>query len=283
MNFPAEIITLIDCLNTSRANIEDVGIDHKAYRLRVVYSAQFETCRDFASINMCNNRSSLLLLLLLVITSSSQNIEPGNDVCQQQQGTESSACACACSSAGTAYQQQPPPSIHIDMSSLLHDAVEREVTAQQDQIIFRLGLGQGQGDAQGKGTYFSRDNLELVKLGDKKYFFSRKQQMSWTDAASFCRLYGMDLISAETREKDLLILQHLRSIGLGNESSGVYTSANKIGSKDFQWAFGQPLNHTNWAPNEPSNPKVEHCVIYWRYAWADFSCTSLAFFACEEN
>jgi hypothetical protein len=70
---------------------------------------------------------------------------------------------------------------------------------------------------------------------------------------------------------------------MGNESSGVYTSGNQIGGNGFRWSFGQPLTHKNWAPGEPSNPNVEHCLIYWRNAWADFSCTSLAYFACEEH
>ena len=37
--------------------------------------------------------------------------------------------------------------------------------------------------------------------------------MTWIDANSFCRLYGMELVSIETKEEDELIIKHLASIG----------------------------------------------------------------------
>jgi hypothetical protein len=38
-------------------------------------------------------------------------------------------------------------------------------------------------------------------------------QMSWVDSVMFCRLYGMELASIETREEDQLIVKHLQDIG----------------------------------------------------------------------
>jgi hypothetical protein len=42
-------------------------------------------------------------------------------------------------------------------------------------------------------------------------------QLNWIEAVSFCRLYGMDLVSIESREEDVLITNHLNEIGTIND------------------------------------------------------------------
>ncbi|KAF4522446.1 hypothetical protein B566_EDAN012346 [Ephemera danica] len=119
-------------------------------------------------------------------------------------------------------------------------------------------------------------HLDTVELGGKKYFFSKKQHMTWIDAVSFCRLYGMELASIETREEDQLIVAHLKSIV-------VSISGNKIGRASYMWMNGEPLPYENWSPGEPNGYATEHCLCYWVGGWGDFPCNGHSDpFICEE-
>ncbi|KAF4518421.1 hypothetical protein B566_EDAN002074 [Ephemera danica] len=129
---------------------------------------------------------------------------------------------------------------------------------------------------------FPISHLDTVELGGRKYFFSTKQHMTWIDAVTFCRLYGMELTSVETKAEDELIAGHLKSIGQGG--SIVYISGNKIGRSSYTWLNGEPLRYENWHTGNPAQFSTEHCIVYYQSSWADFHCHSDPKpFICEEQ
>ncbi|KAF4520401.1 hypothetical protein B566_EDAN018530, partial [Ephemera danica] len=168
------------------------------------------------------------------------------------------------------------PAVNIDLLSLVRLAAKDEIKEET------IKLRQGRQAALMGRTPFPTSHLDTVELGGTKYFFSKKQHMTWIDAVSFCRLYGMELASIETREEDQLILAHLKSIGIVGKID-VYISGNKIGRASYMWINGEPLHYENWHASQPSDYTTEHCLTYWDGGWADFYCNSHPkAFICEE-
>ncbi|KAF4522444.1 hypothetical protein B566_EDAN012344 [Ephemera danica] len=171
------------------------------------------------------------------------------------------------------------PAVNIDLLSLVR-------LAAKDELKFKNLLGNIT-DFRTNLKFLSKEvkatsHLDTVELGGKKYFFSKKQHMTWIDAVSFCRLYGMELTSIETREEEQLIAAHLKSIGIGGKTL-VYTSGNKIGRSSYMWMNGKPLVYENWYPGEPASYTTQHCLAHYDGGWIDYDChTNPNSFICEE-
>ncbi|KAF4532986.1 hypothetical protein B566_EDAN000675 [Ephemera danica] len=108
-------------------------------------------------------------------------------------------------------------------------------------------------------------------------------KLPWVEALTFCRIYGMDLASIETREEDQLISDHLNALGLGGTTDKiVHLSGNKIGRSTFIWLNGESLIYENWAPDEPNNIAIHHCICHHKTQWYDYPCGNENHFICEE-
>ncbi|KAF4518422.1 hypothetical protein B566_EDAN002075 [Ephemera danica] len=105
--------------------------------------------------------------------------------------------------------------------------------------------------------------------------------LSWIEAVAFCRLYGMDLASIESREEDVLIANHLNEIGL-KMTVYVWISGNKIGRAAYMWLNGEQLIYENWTAGEPGNFATEHCIGTNKGTWYDLPCINSYHFICEE-
>ncbi|KAF4528455.1 hypothetical protein B566_EDAN015857 [Ephemera danica] len=168
------------------------------------------------------------------------------------------------------------PTVGVDIMALVRLITQNELKEQLKVLKFERQT------TFATGQQFPSSQLDLVELGGKKYFFSKKQLLSWIDAVSFCRLFGMELASVETREEDELLIKHLVSIGLGVNKI-IFISANKIGRSTYLWLNGQPLIYENWEASQPAHVATEHCMCYYSSAWHDFHCSGHPYhFICEE-
>ncbi|KAF4528454.1 hypothetical protein B566_EDAN015856 [Ephemera danica] len=98
------------------------------------------------------------------------------------------------------------PTVGVDLLALIRIITQNELKEQTKKLRLERQ------NTFTTGQQFPSSQLDLVELGGKKYFFSKKQLLSWIDAVSFCRLFGMELASVETREEDELLIKHLFSI-----------------------------------------------------------------------
>ncbi|KAF4524442.1 hypothetical protein B566_EDAN013460 [Ephemera danica] len=166
------------------------------------------------------------------------------------------------------------PTLSLDVWPLLRLAVQQEVK--------ELTKSARSARALTPGSNYPTSQLDTVQLGGKNYFFSKNQKLSWIDSVMFCRLYGMELASIETREEDQLIVKHLQDIGL--KPHIVWISGNKIGRSTYIWSNGEPLIFENWHPGSPPHFATEHCMLYQNDHWTDYHCSGHDWhFVCEEK
>ncbi|KAF4528537.1 hypothetical protein B566_EDAN017064 [Ephemera danica] len=84
--------------------------------------------------------------------------------------------------------------------------------------------------------------------------------MTWFEALTFCRKYGMDLVSIGSQNEQYVINTELARLGM--TGNFVYTSGNKIGPIcPYTWVDGSPLTYKNWPPGEPSASNEENCLV----------------------
>ncbi|KAF4528535.1 hypothetical protein B566_EDAN017062, partial [Ephemera danica] len=127
----------------------------------------------------------------------------------------------------------------------------------------------------------SPTTLSLTSLNGVNYYFESVKPMTWFNALTFCRTYGMDLVSIQSQAEQDAINSKLTQLGI--TGTYVFTSGNKIGPKcPYTWEDGSPLTYTNWQPAEPSQSLYENCHIVWYNKWWDLPCTSATFFICEQ-
>ncbi|KAF4527652.1 hypothetical protein B566_EDAN010877 [Ephemera danica] len=150
-----------------------------------------------------------------------------------------------------------PSTFSVDMWSLLRLAVKQEVKTELEQVRER--------------TSFTDNNQQRI-------------YRNWMDALTFCRMYGMDLVSVETKEENDLIVGYLDSIGLKHDNV-VHISANKIGRSTYMWLNGEPVVYANWGPDQPAHFAVRNCVGYHAtpWQWIDYPCTGYErYVMCEQ-
>ncbi|KAI4903512.1 hypothetical protein NFI96_027557 [Prochilodus magdalenae] len=115
----------------------------------------------------------------------------------------------------------------------------------------------------------------------KLFSVERKQQKTWSEALSFCREVGGDLLSIHS-DDDI------------NRESIMYSSAAWIGysiqdaAVGFTWSDGSASSYENWEEGEPNDlNNLEKCVTirirWWRHKgqWNDLQCEDKADWLCQ--
>jgi len=126
----------------------------------------------------------------------------------------------------------------------------------------------------------------------EKYAISNgDEKLTWLQAVEFCRIYGTQLVTIETEEKQAEVNQVLAAFGVpaGDMlwTSGV--SGNPEGSSS-EWAVtGNKVSYTNWAPHDVKYD-YSGCIAIGllndttkTYGWENLNCLDMNRFICEPS
>ncbi|XP_059476545.1 lectin subunit alpha-like [Neocloeon triangulifer] len=122
------------------------------------------------------------------------------------------------------------------------------------------------------------------EYGNATYLIS-SMRLDWYHARNYCKVQGMDLVSIESVGENSAVM---------NAVSDMLTESFWISGSDlyqegaFYWdSTGRAIGpFQNWAPNEPSGDRNEHCVelnINVNHLWNDVNCDLEKLFICEMN
>lgn len=114
--------------------------------------------------------------------------------------------------------------------------------------------------------------------------------VDWNGAQSICMGAGLGLATIRDRASNDAIAAVIAAQGLSGQDSSLYIGLEDHATEGtFGWVSGEPLELTNWAPEQPNNsfiqagPEGEDCgVIQADGGWWDFPCNLLtAGFICN--
>ncbi|KAL6466570.1 hypothetical protein MHYP_G00243740 [Metynnis hypsauchen] len=123
---------------------------------------------------------------------------------------------------------------------------------------------------------------ELKTFGSSFYFFSTETK-SWTDSRQDCRKGGADLVTINSREEQMFLMD------LKKENSFWIGLTDIETENTWKWVDGQPLTDKFWRKGEPNNSGEEDCAIFTTTAedgqqtWNDLSCSGKENWMCEFN
>lgn len=124
----------------------------------------------------------------------------------------------------------------------------------------------------------------------KTYYASQNFKLTWANAFTFCRSFGMDLVELDTAVE----ADHFNK--LCAEHNYLFTSTVHIGGSDHgvgknKWYWmssGNEINYNmKYAQTEPNNVRgLQHCLAVYThpesFAFADYDCDeSESIFACQ--
>ena len=113
--------------------------------------------------------------------------------------------------------------------------------------------------------------LSSAAASSSSRFVWINEQMSWSEAQTYCRQHYTDLaIVRSTAEK-----QQIQDIMANNGWIGLFRGSSS-------WSDGSSSSFTYWASGQPDNPS-HHCVRTLRNGarWEDDGCTSRHPFFCH--
>ncbi|KAF4529529.1 hypothetical protein B566_EDAN017880 [Ephemera danica] len=94
-----------------------------------------------------------------------------------------------------------------------------------------------------------------------------KTTMYWSEARSFCRSKGMDLVAIESEAENAALSEHGKTLGFFSPYNGAWTSGcyNNYHGKFIWHSTGKPLSYTKWWPDYPkkANSNEGYCIIYY--------------------
>jgi len=113
------------------------------------------------------------------------------------------------------------------------------------------------------------------------YLIRNDDPQQWQGANFKCLLDGASLLSIHSLQEEAFLAKTL--MNLGHQAS---LWIGLVGHQDspFSWTDGSPLDHENWAIDEP-NGDEEHCVelIPNGFTWNDNSCNNIRGYICKIN
>ncbi|CAL8313738.1 unnamed protein product [Merluccius merluccius] len=120
------------------------------------------------------------------------------------------------------------------------------------------------------GGWINTDQNVCVKMYERP----TEEKKSWTEARTFCRAIGGDLISIHNNDMNSFNSMDSAWIGLSSLDSNA----------GFTWSDGSPLNFERWSFGEPNNYNdLEHCTEMERYSdfWNDCYCEAFKNWICQ--
>ncbi|NXV71241.1 CLC4E protein, partial [Atlantisia rogersi] len=111
------------------------------------------------------------------------------------------------------------------------------------------------------------------KRFQKSCYYISEDTMSWNASVQNCSGMGSRLVVINSKEEQEFLTRELQSSPKENYYIGL--RAQKVG--EWHWIDQTPLTVEFWRPGEPSNVKVEKCVVIHaipgKRNWNDVPCT----------
>ncbi|XP_059481782.1 macrophage mannose receptor 1-like [Neocloeon triangulifer] len=125
------------------------------------------------------------------------------------------------------------------------------------------------------------ENLQDLCKKDVKYEIVT-QPANWATARFICNSKKMDLVSLETFEENLCILDKLIKAEMSLKAVFTSLSINE-GEKNFtSWASKEMLSYSVWGSGQPNDYNgKEKCMALYKNAWHDINCENESPFICE--
>ncbi|XP_029447800.1 collectin-10 isoform X4 [Rhinatrema bivittatum] len=133
------------------------------------------------------------------------------------------------------------------------------------------------GPAGGKGKAV----IAGIRETDEKYYYIVKEERSYRDALTHCRIRGGTLAMPRDEASNSLIADYISKSGLFRVFIGV-NDVEKEGQ--FMYTDNTPLqNYSSWKESEPNDASGhEDCVeMLSSGAWNDVECHLTIYFVCE--
>ncbi|XP_072392015.1 uncharacterized protein [Diabrotica undecimpunctata] len=136
--------------------------------------------------------------------------------------------------------------------------------------------------AVGKPSY--SPNINMLNFNGKNYYFSRDYKGRFTEAAFYCRMLHMSLVTINSAEENQAIEKYIRDNNLG---SRWWTAGTRLLDDTWTWfTNGQPVGYTKWDKGQPDNIN-EKCINLQHtnengLFWNDLNCNDQHPFICEK-
>nr|XP_033785945.1 collectin-10 [Geotrypetes seraphini] len=128
---------------------------------------------------------------------------------------------------------------------------------------------------------FVKNVIAGIRETDEKYYYIVKEERSYRDALTHCRIRGGTLAMPKDDAANSLIANYVSKAGLFRVFIGI-NDVEKEGQ--FMYTDNTPLqNYSSWKENEPSDASGhEDCVeMLSSGAWNDVECHLTIYFVCE--
>jgi cysteine-rich repeat protein len=104
-------------------------------------------------------------------------------------------------------------------------------------------------------------------------------QLGWDDARRDCATRGGHLATLSVSSEDAVATL------VANREAAWIGLTDVDGEGDFVWITGEPLDFTDWEPNEPNNELgAEDCgALWWSGGWNDDDCIARWPHVCEDE
>ncbi|XP_029447798.1 collectin-10 isoform X2 [Rhinatrema bivittatum] len=128
---------------------------------------------------------------------------------------------------------------------------------------------------------FVKNVIAGIRETDEKYYYIVKEERSYRDALTHCRIRGGTLAMPRDEASNSLIADYISKSGLFRVFIGV-NDVEKEGQ--FMYTDNTPLqNYSSWKESEPNDASGhEDCVeMLSSGAWNDVECHLTIYFVCE--
>ncbi|XP_073535928.1 collectin-10 isoform X3 [Phyllobates terribilis] len=128
---------------------------------------------------------------------------------------------------------------------------------------------------------FVKNVIAGIRETEEKFYYIVKEENSYRDALTQCRIRGGTLAMPKDQNTNALIADYISSLGLLRVFIGINDFDRE---KQFMYVDGTEVqNYSNWKTGEPNDGSgYEDCVeMMSSGAWNDVDCNLTIYFVCE--
>ncbi|XP_018573088.1 uncharacterized protein LOC108912373 isoform X2 [Anoplophora glabripennis] len=128
-------------------------------------------------------------------------------------------------------------------------------------------------------------NINVLRTKTKTYYIGTNLRVAPQQAAQFCQIINMDLVSITSRKENKLLGKYIQN---NNLIDNFWSSGTKVldGTTWVWLAEGVPVTYTNWASREPHGDEKQ-CILLTPgndgLEWKSSYCKTEAAFICESG
>ncbi|KAF4520270.1 hypothetical protein B566_EDAN010738 [Ephemera danica] len=130
----------------------------------------------------------------------------------------------------------------------------------------------------------------IVVLNGTQYYFEHNLRANWYEALDFCRAHDMQLLSIETPQEEVLILNHLNTTVPGFANHWIAGTDLGVNNTWVWSSTGLRVIYENWATGQPSHMnssnKTENAMYLGlandQIEWYDAHEYDLRYVICEQ-